>query len=67
LCKSIHFVFDFQGNGSVDFDEFLTMMQRRRSTGESDTELYQVFQVNRFVFSSLNKTKNNFCILFKGF
>ncbi len=34
------------GNGSVDFDEFLTMMRRRRSTGECDSELYQVFQVN---------------------
>lgn len=34
------------GNGSVDFDEFLTMMRCRRSTGESDTELYQVFRVN---------------------
>lgn len=36
---------DKDGNGSVDFDEFLTMMQRRRSTGESDTELHQVFQI----------------------
>ncbi len=34
------------GNGSVDFDEFLTMMRRRRSIGESDTELHQVFRVN---------------------
>ncbi|CAF2325645.1 unnamed protein product [Rotaria sp. Silwood2] len=36
---------DTDGNGSVDFDEFLTMMRCRRSTGESDTELYQVFRV----------------------
>ncbi|CAF3607320.1 unnamed protein product [Rotaria sordida] len=36
---------DTDGNGSVDFDEFLTMMRCRRSTGESDTELYQVFKV----------------------
>jgi len=36
---------DIDGNGSVDFDEFLTMMRRRKSTGESDTELQQVFNV----------------------
>jgi Ca2+-binding EF-hand superfamily protein len=36
------------GNGSVDFDEFLTMMRRRRSTCDSDTELQQVFQVNSY-------------------
>jgi len=36
---------DTNGNGSVDFDEFLTMMRRRRSTGESDSELHQVFKV----------------------
>lgn len=35
------------GNGSVDFDEFLTMMRRRKSTGEYDTELLQVFKVNK--------------------
>lgn len=34
------------GNGCVDFDEFLTMMKRRRSTCDSDTELHQVFQVD---------------------
>lgn len=34
------------GNGSVDFDEFLTMMRSRRSTGESDTELRKVFKVS---------------------
>ncbi|CAF3016336.1 unnamed protein product [Rotaria sp. Silwood2] len=33
------------GDGSVDFHEFLTMMRRRKSTGESDTELQQVFNV----------------------
>jgi Ca2+-binding EF-hand superfamily protein len=33
------------GDGSVDFDEFLTMMRRRKSTGEYDTELLQVFNV----------------------
>ncbi|CAF3615927.1 unnamed protein product [Adineta steineri] len=36
---------DTNGNGSVDFDEFLTMMRRRRSTCDSDTELQQVFKV----------------------
>ncbi len=36
------------GNGSVDFDEFLTMMRCRRSTGESDSELLQVFKVSSF-------------------
>ncbi|CAF3366621.1 unnamed protein product [Rotaria socialis] len=36
---------DTDGNGSVDFDEFLTMMRCRRSTGESDKELHQVFKV----------------------
>jgi Ca2+-binding EF-hand superfamily protein len=39
-------LFLFLGNGSVDFDEFLTMMRRRKSTGEYDTELQQVFNVN---------------------
>jgi calmodulin len=40
------FKFEFLlGDGSVDFDEFLTMMQRRKSTGEYDTELLQVFNV----------------------
>ena len=33
------------GNGSVDFDEFLTMMRKRRSAGEIDTELQHVFNV----------------------
>ena len=51
-CESMFFYFFFffflfVGNGSVDFDEFLTMMRRRRSTGESDSELHQVFKVNR--------------------
>jgi Ca2+-binding EF-hand superfamily protein len=36
------------GDGSVDFDEFLTMMQRRKSTGEYNTELLQVFNVNHY-------------------
>jgi Ca2+-binding EF-hand superfamily protein len=36
------------GNGSVDFDEFLTMMRKRQSSGEGDTELQQVFSVNYF-------------------
>ncbi len=36
------------GNGSVDFDEFLTMMQRRKSTGGSGSELHKVFNVNNF-------------------
>ncbi|CAF1396890.1 unnamed protein product [Adineta ricciae] len=36
---------DTNGNGCVDFDEFLTMMKRRRSTCDNDTELHQVFQV----------------------
>ncbi|CAF2596906.1 unnamed protein product [Rotaria sp. Silwood2] len=36
---------DINGDGSVDFHEFLTMMRRRKSTGESDTELQQVFNV----------------------
>ncbi|CAF0891989.1 unnamed protein product [Adineta steineri] len=36
---------DIDGNGSVDFDEFLIMMQRRKSTGGSGTELLKVFNV----------------------
>ncbi|CAF0729625.1 unnamed protein product [Adineta ricciae] len=36
---------DTNGNGCVDFDEFLTMMKRRRSTCDNDTELHLVFQV----------------------
>jgi calmodulin len=46
VCKMKFYSLIEIGNGSVDFDEFLTMMKRRRSTGESDTELRQVFQVN---------------------
>ncbi|CAF0977118.1 unnamed protein product [Didymodactylos carnosus] len=36
---------DLDGNGKVDFEEFLTMMQRRKSTGELDHELKHVFDV----------------------
>ena len=39
------------GNGTVDFDEFLTMMRRRRSAGDCDSELRQVFRVISFVSS----------------
>jgi len=44
----IHQIQFLIGDGSVDFDEFLTMMRRRKSTGECDTELLQVFNVNHF-------------------
>lgn len=40
------------GNGTVDFDEFLTMMRRRRSAGDCDSELRQVFRVSFFPFSN---------------
>ncbi|UJR13846.1 hypothetical protein I4U23_000856 [Adineta vaga] len=36
---------DIDGDGSVDFDEFLIMMQRRKSTGGSGMELEKVFNV----------------------
>ncbi|CAF0792359.1 unnamed protein product [Didymodactylos carnosus] len=36
---------DLDGNGKVDFEEFLTMMQRRKSAGELDHELKHVFDV----------------------
>ncbi|CAF1220031.1 unnamed protein product [Adineta ricciae] len=36
---------DIDGDGSVDFDEFLIMMQRRKSIGGSGTELQKVFNV----------------------
>jgi hypothetical protein len=41
------------------------MMRRRRSAGEGDSELYQVFRVNRFI----KKENFFFLILFflKGF
>ncbi len=47
LQNKIPFIhFHFLGNGTVDFDEFLTMMRMRKSTGEYDSELQQVFNVN---------------------
>lgn len=33
------------GDGTVDFNEFLTVMRRRKSIGESDAELKEVFDV----------------------
>jgi Ca2+-binding EF-hand superfamily protein len=36
----------FSGDGNVDFDEFLIMMQRRKSTTGSGTELLKVFNVS---------------------
>jgi Ca2+-binding EF-hand superfamily protein len=48
FLKILSIKFYLLGNGSVDFDEFLTMMRRRKSTGEYDTELQQVFNVKLF-------------------
>eukprot|EP00092_Neocalanus_flemingeri_P032668 GFUD01035533.1.p1 GENE.GFUD01035533.1~~GFUD01035533.1.p1 ORF type:complete len:154 (+),score=62.38 GFUD01035533.1:119-580(+) len=37
--------FDVDGNGTVDFDEFLVMMSKQMQDKDSDDELRQVFKV----------------------
>ena len=54
------------GNGSVDFDEFLTMMRKRRSAGEIDTELQQVFNVTSLGSSTEALVNSSFQIFDKN-
>lgn len=51
----ISFLFFVQGNGTIDFPEFLTMMARKMKDTDSEEEIREAFRV----FDKVNLSHNN--------
>ena len=44
-CLPLVFLSAIEGNGTVDFDEFLVMMSKQRKDGDDEEELREAFKV----------------------
>ena len=44
FCSYLNFYFCFEGNGTIDFPAFLTMMAKKMKDTDSDEELREAFK-----------------------